>query len=380
MPVRTYMQVDDRRDHSFTIPRPDLSRSLGVPNACVQCHGDQAGKDDSWASEQLSKWGVSSNKDHWANVSYRADIGDVLVTRELTRLVDEATLPGIVRASLLQQIAAFPSRMSVETAQRGLQDDDPMVRRAAVIALEALPSEARWQLLSPYLKDKNRSVRFQLAETLEDLLAQLSSIDQSELEKVIREYRQALAVTADSPATQTSLAMLERRIGDARAAEKAYLQALRIEPNYVPALLNMADYYRSNEQDSEAEVLLRRALLVAPDSGAVQYSYGLLSIRKHQYDLALFHLELATLQYDAQARYTYVYAAALDDRGKTKQAVKILVDATQRWPNDFDLLMMLIFYLEKTGSTDSIYKYISRLSAVAPAAPEVKRLVKKYSR
>ena len=25
MPTRTYMQVDDRRDHSFRVPRPDLS-------------------------------------------------------------------------------------------------------------------------------------------------------------------------------------------------------------------------------------------------------------------------------------------------------------------------------------------------------------------
>ena len=33
MPARTYMQVDPRRDHGFRIPRPDLSVSLGTPNA-----------------------------------------------------------------------------------------------------------------------------------------------------------------------------------------------------------------------------------------------------------------------------------------------------------------------------------------------------------
>jgi len=33
MPARTYMVVDDRRDHSLRIPRPDLSESLGTPNA-----------------------------------------------------------------------------------------------------------------------------------------------------------------------------------------------------------------------------------------------------------------------------------------------------------------------------------------------------------
>ncbi len=33
MPVRTYMVVDQRHDHSFRIPRPDQSAKLGTPNA-----------------------------------------------------------------------------------------------------------------------------------------------------------------------------------------------------------------------------------------------------------------------------------------------------------------------------------------------------------
>src|SRR5205807_5929242 len=34
----TYMDVDPRRDHSFRVPRPDLSVRLGTPNACTRCH------------------------------------------------------------------------------------------------------------------------------------------------------------------------------------------------------------------------------------------------------------------------------------------------------------------------------------------------------
>ncbi|RLA44550.1 MAG: hypothetical protein DRR42_20340, partial [Gammaproteobacteria bacterium] len=292
MPARTYMQVDDRRDHSFTIPRPDLSQALGVPNACTSCHGDQTGKDDAWASEQMSKWGVKPRAGHWANISQRAQVGDVLVARALTRAVDEATLSPVVRASLLQQIAAFPSRVSMETAQKNLQDKNPMVRRAAVSALQALPAETRWQILSPHLQDKSRSVRFQLAETLADVFTQLPADQQNKLAGVIEEYRASLSVSADSPATQTAIATLELNLGDTQAAEQAYLQALRIEPNYIPALLNMADYYRGMGQEPEAEPLLKRALLVAPDSGAVQYSYGLHLIRKGDYDGALPHLKL----------------------------------------------------------------------------------------
>ena len=38
MPATTYMVVDPRRDHSFRIPRPDLTVKLDTPNACNGCH------------------------------------------------------------------------------------------------------------------------------------------------------------------------------------------------------------------------------------------------------------------------------------------------------------------------------------------------------
>ena len=41
MPSKTYMEVDNRRDHSIRVPRPDLTVSIGTPNACTQCHADQ---------------------------------------------------------------------------------------------------------------------------------------------------------------------------------------------------------------------------------------------------------------------------------------------------------------------------------------------------
>ena len=38
MPDTVYMDVDWRRDHSMSIPRPQLSIDLNVPNACTKCH------------------------------------------------------------------------------------------------------------------------------------------------------------------------------------------------------------------------------------------------------------------------------------------------------------------------------------------------------
>jgi len=56
MPTTTYMVVDPRHDHSFRIPRPDLSVSLGVPNACNRCHQK---KTPQWAAEAADAlWGI----------------------------------------------------------------------------------------------------------------------------------------------------------------------------------------------------------------------------------------------------------------------------------------------------------------------------------
>ena len=52
MPHKTYMGIDDRRDHSIRIPRPDHSVKFGTPNACNQCHTD---KDAKWAADAVVK-------------------------------------------------------------------------------------------------------------------------------------------------------------------------------------------------------------------------------------------------------------------------------------------------------------------------------------
>ena len=49
---RVYMGIDARRDHSFRIPRPDLSVLLGTPNACNDCHQDKSAE---WAAAEVAR-------------------------------------------------------------------------------------------------------------------------------------------------------------------------------------------------------------------------------------------------------------------------------------------------------------------------------------
>jgi len=228
------------------------------------------------------------------------------------------------------------------------------------------------------MNDSSLSVRVEIADALAGIYSELSGKQQAKLGLLVDEYRKALMVSSGSPATQATLANLEARLGKNKAAEKALLQALRIEPGYVPALLNLADYYRASGQYAKVEPLIKRALQVAPDSGAAHHSYGLFLVRMQNYEAALPQLETAIKQTDALPRYAYVYAVALESRGQTPKAVDILIQATERWPNQYDLLMLLVDYLDRSNNIQMAMKYLSSLSAIAPNAPEVKRLIEKY--
>ena len=53
MPGKLYMGNHLRHDHSFRVPRPDLSVKYGTPNACTNCH---ANKTPQWAADAVIKW------------------------------------------------------------------------------------------------------------------------------------------------------------------------------------------------------------------------------------------------------------------------------------------------------------------------------------
>ena len=83
---------------------------------------------------------------------------------------------------------------------------------------------------------------------------------------------------------------------------------------------------------------------------------------------------------DAQPRHAYVYAVALDSRGKTKQAIRELSKANLRWPNQYDLLMTLVTYMDKTGNVMAIKSYLDKLKPIAPQSPQLLQLQLKYGR
>jgi len=376
MPQRTYMQVDARRDHAFSIPRPALANKVGAPNACTNCH-------ENWDANQVvanyvGLFGRESTSP-WADANHEARNLNILALPDILAIADDPSVAPIIRASLLLQGMNYPARITVESIQKNLQDSEPLVRRAAVEASSFLPPQSRLQLLNPLIDDEVKSVRMAVANRLADSFGFATDTDQARLLGVFEEYEQSLLLNQDTPGAQLNIGSFYYRRGNTIRVERAYRRALEIEPAFIPALLNLADLRREQGYEDEAETLLLRAIEIAPESGASHHALGLLLVRKRQMPAALLQLQLATALEDATPRYSYVHAIALESTGQKAAAIEVLMDSELRWPNQPESLLLLVTYLDQEARSVELLPYLSSLSRILPGNQAVRALVAKYS-
>src|SRR5690606_23953828 len=156
MPAETYMVVDPRRDHSFRVPRPDLSVSLGTPNACGDCHrddGDEGDEGAEWAASRVREWFPDGRGGtfHYGEAIAAGRVWSAERAELLERTAADEALPAIARATAVRHLAEHVDAEAVEAITRALEDDEPLVQLAALEALEALPVERRAALGQRFL-------------------------------------------------------------------------------------------------------------------------------------------------------------------------------------------------------------------------------------
>ncbi len=376
MPETTYMQVDPRRDHSIRIPRPDLSDELNTPNACTQCHANKA---NSWAANVFSQWLKELDKkppEHYGEAMASVFRGDPDADRQLMKLARDGSLPAIVRGTALSHLQNFPSRQTLSVARENLDDADALVRRGAVLALEMLPVEQRLADLLPLLKDPIKTVRLEATRLLMAVPdAQLTAAAKASLKVAMAEYLDALRMHADTPNGQMNLGAYYLAKEDFERAEQAYRRALMLNPRHLGAHMNLADLYRLLEKESEAEKVLREAIEIAPQQGAPYHSLGLALVRQKRYADAEVALAKAAELEPENIRYGYVYAVALNSRGKAEAALEVLADLHQRQPADVDVLYALLDIHRRNENWAQALVYGEKLLQLRPGNPQLENLV-----
>ena len=375
MPERLYMGVDGRRDHSFRIPRPDLSDVLDTPDACTGCHQDRP---PAWAAARVAEWyGPDRRQErHYGEVLRAARNSSVGAQPDLLELALDVGQAGIVRATALSLVAAAPTAAFRDAVEVAVRDRDPLVRQAAMTPLEAVDPAARPALMGPLLDDPVRGVRIEAARLLAPLSPeQLPPGAPRKVVAALLEYRTGLRLNSDRPESWLNLGILEASLGDLPAAERAYRSALELDDGFVPAMVNLADLRRAQGRDAEGEELLRKAIEIA-ESAESRHALGLVLVRLDRLEEALAELGTAAGDAPDHPRYAYVYAVALESAGRADAALAELGRHQRLHPTNADTLVALATLSRKHGRPAEALAWARRLLELDPAAPGPRQLLR----
>ena len=375
MPSREFMVIDTRHDHAFRVPRPDLSVTLGVDNACTDCHQDKSAE---WAATAIEEWYGPERKGYQAfgPAFHAAWNGMPDAAALLAAVAEDARVPGFVRASAVEELTAYPSERTASVVRDGLSDPDPLVQLAALSHLDAASGAQLWPLIAPLLDDPVRGVRsragFLLAGTPK---ANLKKADRAKLERAEKDFVDAQMLNADRPEAQSLLARYHIRKGEFDEAETAYQTALELSPHFTPAAVNLADLYRAQGRDASGAEVLREALIRSPNDAGLHHALGLALVRLKKSDEAVVELGRAAELEPDRARYVYVYAVGLESVGKRGDAIAALKTGLERHPENIEILSLLVNFTRSEGELKAALDYAQRLAKADPANRDVKRLI-----
>jgi len=375
MPAKNYMVIQPRPDHSMRIPRPDLSVTLGTPNACNQCHADKTAQ---WAADAVTTWyGTPKRPAHYGEVFAAARRGAPGSAGSLAALAADAAQPPIVRATALDLLRS-DGAFGISERLDATRDADAEVRAAAAASLEPLQAAQRVPALAPLLKDPVRAVRIAAARSLASLPAdQFDAPTRAAYDAALAEYIAAQSVALDMPGNRLNLAVVYGLTGRDELAESHYLKALAIDPDFTPARANLAQFYSARSRNADAERVLREGLQRQPELGELQYSLGLLLAEEQRLPEAAQALAKAAKLLPQRARVHYNHGLALQQLGQAKPAEAALLQAQRIDPTDPAVPYALAVLYAQTGQRDKALAAAEKLQQLRPGDPQVAQMLQR---
>ncbi len=344
MPKRNYMSRDPRSDHRFPIPDPLLTKELGVPNACNDCHADK-GLD--WQIEWTHKYyGEDMNQVSRAR-SRAVHAGQQGESGALDQLIEVAETEEIDawRATLLRLMEPWASDSRVvRLTNRYAQEGGPLARAAAGLLvarrgddgslfeklltdpLKAVRVETGWAAFErlpsghPVIDELEAIARHQSDQPGGAMRMARIAISKNQPKTAEKWFRKACEWDRTSPAprrdfavflggigrTAESVEWLEKaaalepanpeipylaalayaEIGEMLKAEERFGDAVRIDPRFARAWYNLGLLYAGQDRTDDAIRALRRAGDADRGSPDAPYARATIHLRTGQIDAA----------------------------------------------------------------------------------------------
>ncbi|WOH39453.1 multiheme c-type cytochrome [Thalassotalea fonticola] len=346
MPETTYMGVDDRRDHSFKIPRPDLSEKFASPNACTTCHQQQ---DNKWAVNLLKSWKVKPRVDSETRQNFwRLQQGQSISLEQHLAIVNDEAIDIISRATALQMLGFSTEQLSHLSLKPFITDNEDLLRLAAAGTASLINPGFRAELLSPLLNDDLAAIRIAAARSLLDVY--IPDSDKPSFKSALNELIVANEQSGWRGEGRLNQGMVAMGQEDLLGAEKSYLKAISVDPYFDSAYSNLAELYRTQGKTNQVVAVYNKAIKNIPTSALLHYGYGLHFVRQQQLNKAipLFKKSMALSPQDQQ--YAYIYALAIDGTGDTVKAIELLRDMVNAYGQNQQLVELGLSLSQKANS------------------------------
>ncbi|MGA6925660.1 MAG: tetratricopeptide repeat protein [Desulfosarcina sp.] len=353
MPGRIYMGVDYRPDHSFRIPRPDLSLQLATPNACNRCHADNSVQ---WSLDAMAKWYGGKKRPHYGTLLAAGRRQDPGALTDLIHLAGDRLYPDIVRATALSLVSSYSDPAAVKALEQALTDESALLRHTAVSQLAVPDPQQRIAQIGPLLYDPVRAVRIEAARGLAGVSGPvMQSTLRQPYQTALDEYIAAMQRTGDFATSRHNMGNLYADLGQTDRAIDQYRKAIAIDGQFYPAKVNLAMQYNATGQKKAAQALLREVVDQYPDLYAIKYSLGLLLAEQQAFDEAVVYLKDAAAGLPQRSRIHYNLALLLQRLNRRIDAEMALNQALAVDPENPDYLYALaVLYLESNRSDDAL--------------------------
>ena len=376
MPGKYYMGNDFRRDHSFRVPRPDLSLKYDTPNACTGCHED---KDDKWAWEEFQKKHGAVDSIHFSDklapgITHQpnADIG-------LAELMNDKTQPEIARASAVKAISNYNSENLIEQYLALLNDESPLVRGTTLDVLSEINNNDYASYFLPLLEDSKRSVRIKAFYGLGGLTEmQIPEQYKDNYQKVKKEFFDYVNNNSDFVGGRIKKAIYFIKKGDLQKGIEGYESALEIDNTNNQVRLDLANLYYRNQNFLKAEETFTAVIAQEPEFGPVYYSLSLLYAELNRADDAIKQMVNAVEYMPDNTRTYYNLSLLYDKKQDIVNAEKTLLKGLTIDANNESLLYTLAYHYSNTNQPKKAKNILLNLVNLYPNNSQYLDFLKRF--
>ncbi len=283
-------------------------------------------------------------------------------------------LSDIRRASLLAELANYPSPQALKLLDAALQSDSVLIRQAAIeVTTKMLPDGKRSILLGPLLEDPEAAVRLAATMALLDLSPDELGLYFAALQHSVDLCTASLKAQPATGTNQLQLARLLTHSGEKTTALSVLKAAMDAEPKNLDVAIAYLDQLDQQGQAERARQLLAQLLAQHPHSSRLQHALGMWLLVHDQTEYALLALAKAVELEPDNTDYRYDLAVALHDLEQVEAAQKQLAEILQRQPANRKARVLLIRYWKETGQLQNVQVLQAGLEQQNPDDPALQQ-------